>query len=199
MPVGICYTSRSKAASAAWCSACEARTPAHKISRFESRCCESVFLHTINFLGSESYAISVLFSPWPSAMGGRSGPCAVWSPNHGHWARAHAPLGSIRQTVQAFTTFQAPKFSPDGRYGYFLAEFAAPSHALWRLDLSMGNALFLTDAIDFGGISKGVHRGQILARLGPQARLQNTVTQLPSTCSRRTDKRKPVLQTKEQI
>jgi Tol biopolymer transport system component len=62
-------------------------------------------------------------------------------------------------------SFFTPKFSPKGRYVYFLAEFAATSHALCRLDVSSGRAILLTDALDFEVIMKGPHRGQILAKI----------------------------------
>src|SRR4051812_33957972 len=67
---------------------------------------------------------------------------------------------------QPLTSFFNPLISPDGRYVYFLAEFAATSHALCRLELSSGHASFLTGgAIEFRLLTSGAHAGWIIGSI----------------------------------
>ena len=64
------------------------------------------------------------------------------------------------------TSFFAPQFAPAGEFVYFLAEFSATSNALCRLDVSRHQASFLTGGvIRFAVLTRGVHRGQIIASM----------------------------------
>jgi hypothetical protein len=64
------------------------------------------------------------------------------------------------------TAFSSPQFSPGGEYVYFLAEFSSTSHALCRVDVSRHQASFLTGgAIRFAVLSKGTHRGEMIASI----------------------------------
>ncbi len=63
------------------------------------------------------------------------------------------------------TAFATPQLSPDGGSVYFLAGFAATTHALCRFDLSNGQASFLTAAVDFRVLTTGPNRGRLIAAI----------------------------------
>ena len=67
---------------------------------------------------------------------------------------------------RSLSSFFDPQFAPAGEFVYFLAEYSATSHALFRLDVSRHEAAFLTGGvIGFAVLTRGVHRGQLIASM----------------------------------
>jgi Tol biopolymer transport system component len=61
--------------------------------------------------------------------------------------------------------FAAPKFSPDTRHIYFLADYSATSAALCRLDLATGTSQFLSPAHEYDVLQSGPHKGFLVASI----------------------------------
>jgi hypothetical protein len=62
-------------------------------------------------------------------------------------------------------SFSGPQLSPDGRYCYFLAEYAATSHALCRLDMRTQRAVLISGALEFALVPSGPWRGYPVANV----------------------------------
>jgi hypothetical protein len=92
----------------------------------------------------------------------------VWRASISSGALPEAILrGPIKDTgARPLTSFFGPQFSPGGDYVYILAEFAATSFALCRVDSARRTGLFLRGGVlEFRVLTAGPRKGQLIAAI----------------------------------
>ncbi len=92
---------------------------------------------------------------WIADTAGKRSPRAVYQEN-------------VRVTREDGFTFEiggfsSPRFSLDGRYCFFLAELAATTAGLCRLDLRTRTAALISNAMGYSLVTTGRWRGYIVA------------------------------------
>jgi len=94
---------------------------------------------------------------WIADTAGRQPPRAVFQDN----------VNVTRQDGFKFEIggFTNPRFSLDGRYCFFLAELAATTAGLCRLDLRTQTATLISNAMEYSLVTTGHWRGYIVANV----------------------------------
>jgi dipeptidyl aminopeptidase/acylaminoacyl peptidase len=89
------------------------------------------------------------------------------------WIADISPNAQARPLVPApillngrkFSLVWEPKYSPDGRYIYFMIEYASTTGGLVRVSLSNPTVEFVTAALEYQIVKSGRYRGYIVARI----------------------------------
>ena len=71
--------------------------------------------------------------------------------------------GELRFRGWAVSGCRVPDFSPGGRLVYYIAEYAATTGAIVRVDLTTKQVVVVSDAIGFHVVQKGKYAGYIVA------------------------------------
>ena len=74
-------------------------------------------------------------------------------------------LRLLLSLARVLSSFFRPQLSPEGRYAYFLIDYAAVTNAIIRLDLSTRETKFISSAKDFWVVPRGRYGGDLIAQV----------------------------------